>query len=698
MPLRLQQTVGSGQFPGPVVITGAHVRSGVGTGRVTLNLSSFKVTLSTTQVYPNTNGGHVLPGTTYANNVGPDAATVYNSSFTASSPGCTGPAACPFDILVPFTAPFSYDPTKGRLLVDMIVSADPSQTGSLDGVAFTDPTTSTVALVLGDSAQAAGMLALGGFVFGLDIVTNPTISSVQNAASNILGALPNGGIAQGSIFIVKGNGLGPATLLTASTPFQSTTLSGASVTVTVGGTKVNALMYYTSAGQVAALMPSNTPTGAGTLTVTYNNLTSAPVPINVVASNAGIFTVDSTGQGPGIVTFADYSLVSSVKTSTCGGVYTACGAANPGDTLILWATGLGPVSGSDAAGAGLGQNMPNLPLKLWLGGIQAPVVYQGRSGCCVGEDQIVFTVPNNTPTGCAVPLVVQIGNLVSNNTEMAVANGSRDCTPSAAPLAPLVSKILAGQPITFADVDLSRDFNNAGTAIQDDAQFQFLKVLTVNPGTQAFAATFIDDLPAGNCLVYNRLDTKKNNPIASTAPVDAGSTFTIKGPNGTMTVTVTGSGKFTTTLSATGMFLVPGTYTITGPGGADIGNVNGTTTMPPAVNLVSPALTPGNTVTRANGLTLTWTGGVSNAFVEIQAYGATDKTVTNGATVDCKVPGNAGTFTIPAWAMLALPPGNFGGIFIGQEVTNTPLTGLGLDAGVFNAFGTPTSVFGFTLK
>jgi uncharacterized protein (TIGR03437 family) len=77
-------------------------------------------------------------------------------------------------------------------------------------------------------------------------------------------------------------------------------------------------------------------------------------------------------------------------------------AANPGDTLVVWATGLGPVNGNDASNAGLGQNMPSLPLKLWLGGVQAPVTYQGRSGCCIGEDQIVFAVPNNVPTGCAV--------------------------------------------------------------------------------------------------------------------------------------------------------------------------------------------------------------------------------------------------------------------------------------------------------
>jgi hypothetical protein len=142
----------------------------------------------------------------------------------------------------------------------------------------------------------------------------------------------------------------------------------------------------------------------------------------------GILTLDSSGQGPAIITYPDYGLVSAAKAANCGGPNTACGAANPGDTLTLWGTGLGSVGGDDASGAGLGQNMPNIPLTVWLGGAQAPVSYQGRSGCCVGLDQIVFTVPSKVPTGCAVPLVVQIGtttNTVSNTAQPDAAAQSR---------------------------------------------------------------------------------------------------------------------------------------------------------------------------------------------------------------------------------------------------------------------------------
>ena len=322
----------------------------------------------------------------------------------------------------------------------------------------------------------------------------PAIYSVVNAASGIAPGLPNSGIAQGAIFLVVGSNLGPGTLMIASSPFQNTSLSGTSVSVTVAGTSVAALMYYTSASQVAALLPSNTPAGTGTIAVTYNGQTGGTAPITVVPNNLGIFTVTSNGQGAGVVTYADYSLVSVLQAANCGGPNTTCGAANTGDTLILWATGLGPVSGSDASGAGLGVAMPDIPLTLWLGGVQATVIYQGRSGCCIGEDQIVFTVPASVPTGCAVPLAVQIGNQISNYTVMPVAAGSRTCTPSNPALSGNALQTLTTStvPVSYGQIDLRRqpNFTSQGqSGNTDTGKAQFASV-TVPPAVQPFIVSY----------------------------------------------------------------------------------------------------------------------------------------------------------------------------------------------------------------
>jgi hypothetical protein len=88
---RLQQVVGGAQFLGPIVITGIRVRSAPGTGPVSLNYASYKITLSTTQAYPNTNNGHTLPSVTYANNVGPDATVYTMPHFQDLLPVVQGP-------------------------------------------------------------------------------------------------------------------------------------------------------------------------------------------------------------------------------------------------------------------------------------------------------------------------------------------------------------------------------------------------------------------------------------------------------------------------------------------------------------------------------------------------------------------------------------------------------------------------------
>jgi uncharacterized protein (TIGR03437 family) len=232
----------------------------------------------------------------------------------------------------------------------------------------------------------------------------PVITGVVNAASYKDPRLPGANIAPGSIFIVTGSGLGPANIAVAPAAFQSTSLSGTSVKVTVNGKTVDALMYYTSATQVAALMPSSTPTGGFgtnnpsaqvTITVTYNGEDSAPTPFQGVgSSSAGLFTVDSSGIGPAIVTYPDYSLVSAIAAVNCGGPNTACGSANAGDTLTLWLTGLGPVPGGDGPGS-LGQSIPNLPPDGMAGGragagrLSRPIRVLHRVGpnCLHGSEQ-----------------------------------------------------------------------------------------------------------------------------------------------------------------------------------------------------------------------------------------------------------------------------------------------------------------------
>jgi uncharacterized protein (TIGR03437 family) len=534
----------------------------------------------------------------------------------------------------------------------------------------------------------------------------PAITTIANAAGNIGFNSP---IAPGSIFIIKGTGLGPANLTIDPKPFQNTTLGGTSIAVTVGATTVNALMYYTSATQVAALLPSNTPTTAGgNFTVTYNGQASGAVGHGLASSNVGVFSVDSSGQGPGIVTFPDYSLLSPTKASNCGGVYTTCGAANPGDTLIIWATGMGAAAGNDDTTGGLGKPI-NAPLTLWLGGVQAPVSYQGRSGCCVGEDQIVFTVPPNAPTGCAVPLAIQIGttgNTVSNTTVIPIANGSRSCTPNSPALAAVgsdnIQQAVAAGPITFGSIALNHTLqtgNNAPTFL-DHGDFTFAKIVDYAPGTQPFFTSFVDSPPLGTCMVIPDPNGAGTSPIGNFAPLDAGASFTVKGPNGT--VPVAGNpGEFKPVFSASGTFLVSGAYTITSNGGNDVGPINATLTIPATPTYLSPNPN-GLSITRSSGLTVTWNPNGSAGHVEIQLASALDNTFNTGSLAACTAPASAGTFTIPPYVLLALPANNFTYLFFGTggawPAAENGFSAKGLSVGLLQAFADGSFFGGFPIK
>jgi uncharacterized protein (TIGR03437 family) len=265
---------------------------------------------------------------------------------------------------------------------------------------------------------------------GLAQTPSVDAGGVVNVASYAYADLPGGAIAQGSIFGIFGKNLGPSPYVVPSGYPIPTTLSGTSVKVTSGSVTADAPIFLTAAGQITALLPSNVPAGNATLTVTYNGQTSAPASFKVAANSFGTFTMNSGGSGPGAIT------------NTAGATYGYNSAANPDETAIIYGTGLGPVQGNEAGGA-LPGDQPNLPVEVWVGATKATVSYRGRSGCCAGLDQISFIVPN--VTGCRVPLVVKINNVVSNSSTIAIApKGTRACSdpggPSSADLAKFASQ------------------------------------------------------------------------------------------------------------------------------------------------------------------------------------------------------------------------------------------------------------------
>jgi hypothetical protein len=116
-------------------------------------------------------------------------------------------------------------------------------------------------------------------------------------------------------------------------------------------------------------------------------------------------------------------------------------------------------------------------------------------------------------------------------------------------------------------------------------------------------------------------------------------------------------------------------------GGADVGSFTTPYTIPTPPTLINPANGATINVTRANGLTLTWSGGTANYILQIQGNNATDNTYNNGANFTCFVSASAGTFTIPPSVLLALPPGNAGGMDVQFVPTYGTFSASGLNLG-----------------
>ena len=242
---------------------------------------------------------------------------------------------------------------------------------------------------------------------------------VLNNASYLDPSLPNSGLARGGIFTVFGQGLGPASLARAASFPLPLELAGTSIRVTVLRTTRDAIMLYAVDNQVGAILPSDTPEGEGTLTVTYQGQTNRfPARIRVVRRAFGIFTINQAGSGPGAITDANFA------------TNTLTNAQQPGQIAILWGTGLGPVTFDERTQppGGVEQLRIQPAPEVLVGGKLAPVLYAGRSPCCQGLDQVVFEVPRDSPEGCYVPVAVRSAGAVSNFASMSISLRGKRCS------------------------------------------------------------------------------------------------------------------------------------------------------------------------------------------------------------------------------------------------------------------------------
>ncbi len=231
-------------------------------------------------------------------------------------------------------------------------------------------------------------------------VTLPVTFVVGSSAATSIGGVAHGAsfktaFAPGMILSVFGSNLAPATVLAGALPLP---LSLGGVSATVNG--VSAPFYFVSPGQINLQVPYETSAGAAVLAINNNGqVASFPFMVSPAA--------------PGIFTAADGTLAPNAS-------------GKVGDTLLAFLTGDGDqtptlATGATPAAGTAVSRLPKsrLPVSMTIGGVLAPVVFNGVPTGLAGVTQLNFTVPAGVASGVQ-DVVVTVGGIASPPAKLTI--------------------------------------------------------------------------------------------------------------------------------------------------------------------------------------------------------------------------------------------------------------------------------------
>jgi uncharacterized protein (TIGR03437 family) len=540
---------------------------------------------------------------------------------------------------------------------------------------------------------------------------DPKVSGVVNAASNIPLGTAGSGIAQGAFFVIFGTGLGPSPISIAGMPYPAAIggTNGTSVTITPAtGTPVTAWLYYSLETQVAGILPSNTPVGSASVTVTYNGSTSAPAKITVVKSNFGIFTLNQQGSGP-----------AAVLNRNPDGLNSLTNPIADGGVLEVYGTGLGPVAVPDNTPPGAAVPA-GVDVKVLVGGQTITPLYAGRAPSFAGEDQIDFQLPADAsvPDGCFVPFAIQVNGVVGNYGTFAKATGGQPCPAPLGLSTGTLKKLDAGGSAAIGLLSLDRIAAQASlaglslTQVTEAAGGVFSQFDAAGVFGLALTPGAVPPLnSAGTCIVQTQSTVSVPTSTLPAVPKDlsAGAQLTLKGPNGKSktlpyTTGVGYSAALSSSIGPSTPFIEAGDWMIAGTGGPDVGAFTATLTVPAALTCTNcDQITA---IDRTKPLLVTWSGGGgSSDYVQIGGTSSAPSTADPAKNVvvifSCTARASDGQFTVPVSVLGQVPRGaadilaaNTGALVLINVLGNpttaftAPLTAGGsLDLGFFGYAG-----------
>jgi uncharacterized protein (TIGR03437 family) len=216
-------------------------------------------------------------------------------------------------------------------------------------------------------------------------------------------------LAPGAMISLFGTNLAAATRQAAGAPLP-TTLDGVSVEVADGGRTLQAPLFFVSAGQINAQLPSGLQSASVSVRVRNARGDSQAVTAPVRARAPRLFTRTQDGKGEAILLHAaDYGLVSRER------------PALPNEYLVLYLTGLGAVTpeatagrpGGDGGASGTLQRVTDT-VTATMGGRDAVVHFAGLAPGFMGLYQVNLQAPAGLAEG-AHAVVIRCGGQASQS-------------------------------------------------------------------------------------------------------------------------------------------------------------------------------------------------------------------------------------------------------------------------------------------
>jgi hypothetical protein len=415
------------------------------------------------------------------------------------------------------------------------------------------------------------------------------------------------------------------------------------------------------------------------LTVTYDGANSNAANILVVASAVGInhfnqIPIPLGKFNPNV----DIGLATDAVT---GALLTFTNSGVPGEIITLWATGLGADPADSDTTFSSTPHAVNTPLKIYVGGVPATILYQGSAGY-PGVTQINLTIPASITTGCYVSLAAVTGKIISNVVVFPVNPGGGTCIGPD-----------TGSPITGAQIleQVQNTLSAGGLNLVQTNVTSSKGILTVTnsadaafdheTGLLAGATGRSGIITAGGCWVAPSV---VGGPL-TIAGLNAGS-VSLTGPAGLAIALppfgAVDPGGYGATLAAGAIPSSGGTFTFTGTGGADVGKFTAAVTFSnPIFNWTNQSAAA--TIVRAQGFKVTWTGGNPGTFVyiggDLTVQHATAESPGLIVGYGCRSAVEAGQSTVPGYILLGMPAGS-GATTVNQQVDLT-FSATGLDTG-----------------